>query len=226
MATVPAVTLQHKGGGQHDHGQRHPCQHQQHDELDLRQAGGAALAHRHLKQPVAMTTAVPAAGGAAPLILTPGGQLRSDPASSPLPAQHRPAGFVATQLAGGSGVAGPADAVEVSGAVQAAACVKAGLAGAVIQVDGAEAPGEAGRAEAREAVDGVQAGCAVGTRPHQAVVHVGLTARSREASQAAARQLRREAVSVLTQTAIFTRRPRDKTQKEEENIVRLIMCWT
>lgn len=216
MAAVPAVTPQHESGGQRHHAQRHPGQHQQDDELDLRQAGGTALAHRHLQQPVALTTAVTATGGAAPLVLPPSGQARSEPAPSSLPAQRVPAGLVVVVapqcgLAGGSGVAGPADAVEASGAVEAAAGVEAGPADTVVQVDGAEASGKAGGAEAREAVDAVQAGRAIGTRPHQTVVHVGLTAQPREAGQAATRQLRREAVSILTKTAIFTRRPADKT---------------
>lgn len=213
MATVPAVTLQYEGSGQHHHTHRHPRQHQQDDELDLRQAGGAALTHRHLKQPVAMTTAVPAAGGAAPLVLTPGGQVRSGPTSSSLPPQGRPARLAAPQhrLTGGSGVAGPADTVETSSAVEAPASIEAGTAGAVVQVDGAEAASEAGGAEAREAVDAVQAGGAVGTRPHQAVVHIGLTAWPREAGQTATREHRCKAVGILTQTAIFTRRPGDKT---------------
>lgn len=160
MATIPAATPQHEGSGQHHHAQCHPSQHQQDDELDLRQAGSTALAHRHLKQPVAMTTAVPTASGAAPLVLPPSGQVRSEPAPSTLPAQCGPAGLavvVAPQrsLAGGSGVAGPADAVEASSAVEAAAGVEAGVADAVIQVDGAEASGKAGGAEAREPVDGV-----------------------------------------------------------------------
>lgn len=101
--------------------------------------------------------------------------------------------------------------MEASGTVEAAAAVQAGPAAAVVQVDSAEASAEAGGAEAREAVDAVQAGGAVGTRPHQAVVHVGLTARPREAGQAATCQRRREAVSVLAQTAVFAWRPGDRT---------------
>ena len=42
----------------------------------------------------------------------------------------------------------------------------AGVAGTVIQVDGAEAPSEALGAEAGETVDAVQARGAVSTRPH------------------------------------------------------------
>lgn len=117
------------------------------------------------------------------------------------------------RLAGGSGEAGPTDAVEASGAVEAAAGVKAGPAGAVVHVDGAEASGETGRAEAREAVDAVQAGGAVGTRLHQAVVNVGLTTRPREAGQTVTRQLRRKTISVFTQTAIYTGRP-NETQED------------
>lgn len=206
MATVPAVPLQDEGGGQYHHGQRHTRQHQQDDELDLRQAGGAALAHRHLKQPVAMTAAV--TRGAAPLDLPCGGQRRSDPASSSLLA-----GVVAPQhrLAGGSSVAGLTHAVKACSAVQAASSIEAGSADAVVQVNSAEAPGEAGGTEARESVDAIQAGGAISTWLHQAVIHVGLTPRPREARQAATRQLCRKAVSVLTQAAIFTWRPGDMT---------------
>lgn len=85
------------------------------------------------------------------------------------------------RLAGGSGVTGPADAVEAPGAVQASAGVKAGPAGAVVQVDGAKAPGETSGADAGEVVGAVHAGGAVCTRSHQAVVHVGFTAPTREA---------------------------------------------
>lgn len=166
-------------------------------------------------------TAVTAAGGAAPLA-PPSGQIGSDPASSSLPPQRRPARLTPLQhrLTGGSGVAGPADAVESSGAVEAAAGVQTGPAGAVVQVDGAEASGEASGAEAREAVDAVQAGGGVGTRPHQAVVHISLTAWPCETSQAATRQCCCKAVGVLTQAAIFTRRPGDKTHKEEEETIK------
>lgn len=207
MATVPAAPLQDEGGGQRHHTQRHPGQYQQNDELDLRQAGGGALAHSHLQQPVAMVTAVTADDGAAPLVLTPGGQMRSDPAWPPLPPRCGPQ----VLLAGGSSVAGLADAAETSGTIKAAAAVEAGPAGAVVLVDGAEASAEAGGAEAREAVDAIQAGGAIRARAHQAVVDVALTASPREASEAATRQLRREAVSVLAQTAVFTRRPADTT---------------
>lgn len=114
-------------------------------------------------------------------------------------------------LTGGASVARPADAVEASGEVQAAAIVEAGAAGAVIQVDCAEASSQAWRAEAREAVDAIQAGGAVGTWLHQAVVHVCFTVWPREADQAATCQLLRETVCILTETAILTWRPGDRT---------------
>lgn len=153
-------------------------------------------------------TAVPATSGVAPLGLSP-------TSSSSLPPQRRPARLMAPwwRLAGGPGVAESADAVEASSAVQAASGVEAGPAGAVVQVDSAEAPSEAVGADAGETVDAVQAGGAIGTWLHQAVVHVSLTARPCEAHQAATHQLRRKAVSVLTQTTILTGRPGDKTHK-------------
>ena len=146
--------------------------------------------------------------GAAPLDLPCCGQRRPDSASSSLLA-----GVVAPQhrLAGRSGVAGLTHAVKASGTVEAATSVQARSADAVVQVDGAEAPGEAGGAEAREPVDAIQAGGAISTWLHLAVVHIGLTPRPREARQAATRQLCCKAVSVLTQAAIFTWRPGDMT---------------
>lgn len=207
MTTVPAVTLQNKGGGQHHHEECHPRQHQYDDELHPSQAGSAALAHRHPQQVV---TGVPAATG--------------DPLASPstssssLPPHRCPSGFVGVaahwrHIAGGSGEPGLADAAEAAGAVEAAAPVQAGLAGAVIKVDGAEAPTEPCGADAREAVDAIHAGGAVGTRLHETVIDVLLTAQPSEAGQAATRRLRRKAIGVLTEAAILTWRPADREEE-------------
>lgn len=87
-------------------------------------------------------TVVPTADGAAPL--SPSSQVKSGSASFPLPLLCSPQ----QHLAGDSSVARLAQAVEASGTVKAAAAIQAGLAGAVIQVDGAEASAEASWAEA------------------------------------------------------------------------------
>lgn len=146
-----------------------------------------------------MTTAVTGS----PLGFTPCGQVMSN-----IPQRH---------LAGGSGEAGLTDAVKASGAVEAAAGVVAGPAGAVVHIDSAEASSEAVGAKTREAVDAIQAGGAVSTRLHQTVVHVGLTAQPREAHQTTTRQLYCKTISVFTQTAIFTGGPGDEGTQEDRD---------
>lgn len=190
---APAATLQDDGGGEQHHGGRESSQDEEDDELDVRQAGDTALAHRHLQQPVVMATAVTAA----PLVSS-GGRV----ASHVLVPERR--------LTGVSGEATPTDALEARGSVEAASGVEAGPTRTVVHVDGAEASGEAGRTETREAVRPVHTGGARPARRHQTVVHVRLTAAAREARQAATRPLLCEAIGVFTQAAIFTRRPGDR----------------
>lgn len=110
-----------------------------------------------------------------------------------------------------------AEALEGTGTVQAAPTIEAGLAGTVVQVDGAEATCEALGAEAGETIDAIQAGGTVGTGLHQAVIHVGLAARPSEASKAAARQLRGISAIILAKTAIFTWRPGMEQIKHNHN---------
>lgn len=117
------------------------------------------------------------------------------------------AAAVQRRLTGGSREARLADAVETSSPVQAAATVQAGLAGAVVQTDGAETSDEAEGTQTREAVDAIHAGGASGARHHQTVVYVGLTELPSETSEAETRQLCGETLSVFTLTAIFTWRP-------------------
>lgn len=161
-----------------------------------------------------MTAAVPTVAAASCDSLAP------PSTSSSLPPNRCPARFAGVaascRLTDVSSEARPADAVEAAGAVEAAAPVQARLTGAVVQVDGAEAPAESHRANAQEAVEPINTGGAIGTWLHQTVINVSLTVRPREAGQAATRQLWCETVSVLTETAIFTRRPAGREEEDKK----------
>ncbi len=100
-----------------------------------------------------------------------------------------------------------AEALEGGDSVYTASSVEAGLAGAVVQVDGAETAGETRRAQAGKTVHAIQTGGAVGTGAHQAVVHVGLAAGPREAGQASTRQFWSVTTQILTETAILAGGP-------------------
>ncbi len=100
-----------------------------------------------------------------------------------------------------------AEALEGGDSVYTASSVEAGLADAVIQVDGAETAGETRRAQAGKTVHAIQTGGAIGTGAHQAVVHVGLAAGPREAGQASARQFWSVTTQILTETTILAGGP-------------------
>lgn len=100
-----------------------------------------------------------------------------------------------------------AEALEGGDSVYTASSVEAGLAGAVVQVYGAETAGETRRAQTGKTVHAIQTGGAVGTGAHQAVIHVGLTAGPREASQASTRQFWSITTQILTETTIFAGGP-------------------
>lgn len=206
---VLPVPPEHQAGGECHHCQRHAPQHQQDDELHLRQASHARLGHHlfYLKEPVLSN------GGSLGVI--PGGGLvwghTALAPSSPCPAVRVPGGGVGVgawtpqgHLAGPAREPWQAEAVEGAGSVEAAAAVGAGLAGAVVKVNGAKASGEAFWADAGEPIDAIQAGGTVGTGAHQAVVHVGLAALACKASQTAAGELGGKAAVVFTQPAILT----------------------
>lgn len=101
------------------------------------------------------------------------------------------------KLTSSSVVTWRADALEGRDSIYAASSVEAGLAGAVVQVDGAETAGETHRAQAGKTIHAIQTGGAVGTGAHQAVVHVGLATGPREASQASARQFSSVTTQIL-----------------------------
>lgn len=124
-------------------------------------------------------------------------------------------------LASSSGVTWRADALERRDSIYAASSVEAGLAGAVIQVDGAETASETHRAQAGKTVHAIQTGGAVGTGAHQAVIHVGLAAGPREASQASTRQFWSVTTQILTQTAILAGGP--EVRNILENICHLCL---
>lgn len=98
-------------------------------------------------------------------------------------------------------------AVIVIDAVVAFSSIFAWLAGAVIDVDGAETPFKAHLALAGEAVDPIMAGGTVGTGTHQAVIHVILTESPHEASKASAGEVAGKAIFILTLPAILAWRP-------------------
>ncbi len=100
-----------------------------------------------------------------------------------------------------------AETLEGGDSVYTASSVEAGLADAVIQVDGAETAGETRRAQAGKTVHAIQTGGAIGTGAHQAVVHVGLAVGPREAGQASARQFWSVTTQILTETTILAGGP-------------------
>lgn len=100
-----------------------------------------------------------------------------------------------------------AEALEGGDSVYTASSVEAGLADAVIQVDGAKTAGKTRRAQAGKTVHAIQTGGAVGTGAHQAVVHVGLAAGPREAGQASTRQFWSVTTHILTETTILAGGP-------------------
>lgn len=104
-------------------------------------------------------------------------------------------------------------AVIVIDAVVALGPIFAGLAGTVVDVDGAETPLEAHLALAGEAVDAIMAGGTVGAGPHQAVIHVVLTESPHKASEAPAGKVAGKAVFVLTLPPILAWRPARREER-------------
>lgn len=98
-------------------------------------------------------------------------------------------------------------AVIVIDAVIALCPIFAGLAGAVVDVDGAETPLKAHLALAGEAVDAIVAGGPVGTGAHQAVVHVVLTESPHKASQTPAGEVTGKAIFILALPTVLAWRP-------------------
>lgn len=141
-------------------------------------------------------------------------------------APHRPAALVVRRVVGGSpggfrdgdltGFASETvrtQAVIVIDAVIALGPVFAGLAGAVVDVDGAETPLEAHLALAGEAVDAIMAGGTVGAGPHQAVIHVVLTESPHEASKAPAGEVGGKAIFILTLSPVLAWRPARRKER-------------
>lgn len=120
---------------------------------------------------------------------------------------RRPGGLRDGDLTGFAGETVRTQAVIVIDAVIALCPVFAGLAGAVIDVDGAETPLKAHLALAGEAVDAVVAGGPVGTGAHQAVIHIVLTQSPHKASETPAREVTGKAIFILTLPAILAWRP-------------------
>lgn len=118
-----------------------------------------------------------------------------------------PGGLRDGDLAGFASETVGTEAVVVIDAVVALCPIFARLAGAVVDVDGAETPFEAHLALAGEAVDPIMAGGTVGTGTHQAVVHVVLTESPHKASEAPAGEVAGKAVFILTLPPVLARRP-------------------
>lgn len=118
-----------------------------------------------------------------------------------------PGGLRDGDLAGFASETVRTQAVIVIDTVVALCPIFAWLAGAVVDVDGAETPFKAHLALAGEAVDPIVAGGTVGTGTHQAVIHVVLTESPHEASKAPAGKVAGKAIFVLTLAPILARRP-------------------
>lgn len=118
-----------------------------------------------------------------------------------------PGGLRDGDLAGFASETVGTQAVIIVDAVIALCPVFARLAGAVVDVDGAETPFEAHLALAGEAVDPVVAGGTVGTGTHQAVIHIILTEIPDEASKAPTGEVAGKAIFILTLPSILARRP-------------------
>lgn len=119
----------------------------------------------------------------------------------------RPGGFRDGDFTGFASETIGTQAVIVIDAVVALSSIFARLAGAVIDVDGAETPFKAHLALAGEAVDPIKAGGTIGTGTHQAVIHVVLTESPHEASKAPAGEVAGKAIFILALPTILAWRP-------------------
>lgn len=120
---------------------------------------------------------------------------------------RRPGGLRDGDLTGFASETVRTQAVIVIDAVIALCSVFARLAGAVIDVDGAETPFKAHLALAGEAVYTIVAGGPISTGAHQAVIHIVLTESPHKASETPAGEVTGKAIFILTLPTILARRP-------------------
>lgn len=123
-----------------------------------------------------------------------------------------PGGLRDGDLAGFASKTVGTQAVIVIDAVIALCPIFAWLAGAVVDVDGAETSFKAHLALAGEAVDPIMAGSTVGTGTHQTVIHIILTESPHKASKAPAGEVAGKAVVILTLSPILAWRPEWREQ--------------